>query len=88
MSLFVTLSGALVAQKRFVVLVGRCAPVNLEKAIIHFCLYAFRFPDIFAKRGANIYFVRRGNIRVGESQSGDQVADVIGEFEINFLRGK
>lgn len=64
---------------------GVCAPVNLEKAIIHSWPYAYRFPDIHAKYGDKVrtYTLHEEEISVLESRSPDiRVADVMKEFEI------
>jgi predicted amidohydrolase len=64
---------------------GVCAPVNLEKAIIHSWPYAYRFPDVHAKYGDKVrtYTLHEEEISVLESRSPDlRVADIMKEFEI------
>ena len=64
---------------------GVCAPINLEKAIIHIWPYAYRFPDIHAKYGDRVrtYTLHEEEISVLESRSPDlRVADIMKEFEI------
>lgn len=64
---------------------GVCAPLNLEKVIIHSWPYAYRFPDIHAKYGDRVrtYTLHEEEISVLESRSPDiKVADVMREFEI------
>lgn len=64
---------------------GVCAPINLEKAIIHSWPYAYRFPDIHAKYGDRVrtYTLHEEEISVLESRSPDlRVADIMKEFEI------
>ena len=64
---------------------GVCAPVNLEKAIIHSWPYAYRFADIHAKYGDKVrtYTLHEEEISVLESRSPDiRVADIMKEFEI------
>ena len=64
---------------------GVCAPVNLEKVIIHSWPYAYRFPEIHAKYGDRVrtYTLHEEEISVLESRSPDiRVADIMKEFEI------
>jgi predicted amidohydrolase len=64
---------------------GVCAPINLEKAIIHSWPYAYRFPDIHAKYGDKVrtYTLHEEEISILESRSPEiRVADVMKEFEI------
>ena len=64
---------------------GICAPINLEKAIIHSWPYAYRFPDIHAKYGDRVrtYTLHEEEISILESRSPDlKVADIMKEFEI------
>jgi predicted amidohydrolase len=64
---------------------GICAPVNLEKAIIHSWPYAYRFADVHAKYGDRVrtYTLHEEEISVLESRTPDlRVADIMKEFEI------
>lgn len=64
---------------------GVCAPINLEKAIIHSWPYAYRFPAIHAKYGDRVrtYSLHEEEISILESRSPDiKVADIMKEFEI------
>jgi predicted amidohydrolase len=64
---------------------GVCAPLNLEKAIIHSWPYAHRFQEIHAKYGDRVrtYSLHEEEISILESRSPDiKVADVMREFDI------
>lgn len=64
---------------------GVCAPLNLEKAIIHSWPYAYRFPEIHAKYGDRVrtFTLHEEEISVLESRSPElKVADIMKEFDI------
>jgi len=64
---------------------GVCAPVNLEKAIIHSWPAALRFPEIQKKYGrkVNCYSFHEEELSIIESRSADvKVRDVMDEFDM------
>lgn len=64
---------------------GVCAPLNLEKVILHSWPYAYRFPEIHAKYGDRVrtYTLHEEEISVLESRSPDiKVADIMREFDL------
>lgn len=79
------MTGDIVAESGQYSLWGVCAPINLEKVLLHSWPYAYRFRDIHAKYGDRVrtYTLHEEEFSILESRDPDlKVADIMREFEL------